>query len=361
MPEIDNTQAASASTGNTGNTSSTINTNNDPETNQNINIEVPLVFLKESELFGNRRPERLEWLQHVELYRAIGQRIDTSHISGLQRVRGMWRIYLDNLTDKVKLMAEGVPLRGKVIPVLNTNPDRLDGEQTTRVRVQNIPLSADDNIIKRVLTLTGADVISIYRERLRVDNKLTACETGDRIIIVKTSSLKEPLPKFMTFGTFTGKVYHVGQPKHNPSKPLKCGRCLQDGHLFRNCPNDWVCTLCTESGHKRADCPKEQIDTWEADSSDSESSDEESEPEMPVSPTKSKEKQVRNSSVKTNVSDRRKVKAGKNRQQSIEKFVTPAKPTVNNTKVDRSPPTPAEELHDKLQMSKKKQKQLSKK
>jgi len=154
--------------------------------------KIPLVFMRESSLFGERRPEQSEWLKHVELYEAIGRRIECSHIKGLQRVRGLWRIYLDNVEDKVVLMAEGVPLRGKAIPVLSTNPDRPDGEETVRIRVKNIPLSVDDGLIKRTLTLKEAEVISMYREKLRINNKLTNCETGDRIVIVKASTLATP-------------------------------------------------------------------------------------------------------------------------------------------------------------------------
>jgi hypothetical protein len=256
---------------------------------------------------------------------------------------------------------------------LNTNPDRLDGEQTTRIRVKNIPLSADDSAIKRVLTLKGADVISLFREKLRVDNKLTNCETGDRLVIVKSSTLKEPLPNFMTFGTFTGRVFHPGQPKHIHNKPLKCSKCLEDGHTFSNCANDWVCTACKLSGHKRSDCPGEDIISDVADSSESETSEEETESEPSVTsqqhttdtplvnsspPAKSvqDDRPLVNSSppAKSVQDDRRKVKADRNRtQQSLDRFVTPMK-TINASKTERSPPTPAEELHDKMLKTKKK-------
>ena len=39
------------------------------------------------------------------------------------------------------------------------------------------------------------------REKLRVDGKLTNCETGDRIVFVKP--LKAPLPKEMRMGFFS--------------------------------------------------------------------------------------------------------------------------------------------------------------
>lgn len=82
-------------------------------------------------------------------YRIVSDRtfytnINATHIEGLQGVPGMWRIYLDNIEDEVALMSEGVTLRGKTIPVLNTNPDRLDSERSTRVRIKNVPLSVDD-------------------------------------------------------------------------------------------------------------------------------------------------------------------------------------------------------------------------
>ena len=80
---------------------------------------IPLVFLRESSLFGDRK---MRWLSHTELYMALSDRINSSHIKGLQRVRGLWRIYVDNLDNKVILMAEGVHLRGRNTPVLNTNP-----------------------------------------------------------------------------------------------------------------------------------------------------------------------------------------------------------------------------------------------
>lgn len=110
---------------------------------QSVN-NIPLVFLRESELFGNRKPTPAEWSSHTELYQTVNTNINATHIEGLQRVPGMWRIYLDNIENEVALMSEGVTLRGKTIPVLNTNPDKLDSERSTSVRIKNVPLSVDD-------------------------------------------------------------------------------------------------------------------------------------------------------------------------------------------------------------------------
>ena len=239
--------------------------------NGQANAVIPLVFMKETALFGDRLPSKQEWLSHVELFTAISKRIDSSHITGLQRVRGLWRIYIDNLQDKVSLMEQGVPLRGKIIPVLNTNPQRLDGENSLRIRIKNIPLSADDGVISRVLTFRGIEVIAINRDKLRVNGKLANCETGDRLVVVKTTSLKDPLPYFMVFGMFTARVLHAGQTTGDRTVETKCSKCLQSGHMFSQCVHDWVCRKCNKPGHKEPDCVVQD----ENDTDDSESDSEE--------------------------------------------------------------------------------------
>ena len=88
---------------------------------------VPLVFFREKHIFGDRTPLKSEWLNHTELYEALARCIESIHITGLQRVRGMWRIYLDNLLDKVSLISTGVSIRDKSYPILSisTSPNRL--------------------------------------------------------------------------------------------------------------------------------------------------------------------------------------------------------------------------------------------
>jgi len=58
------------------------------------------------------------------------------------------------------------------------NPGRTQPD-TIRINVKNVPLSEDDGQIHRALTLQGCEIQVLFRERLRVDGKLTNCETGD--------------------------------------------------------------------------------------------------------------------------------------------------------------------------------------
>ena len=226
----------------------------DIEIQDGVSVTPPLVFFKESAIFGDRRPNQSEWLKHEELYNAISNTIDPTHITGLQRVRGMWRIYIDNYEDKVDLMADGFVLRGKTMKVLKTNPLRYDGELTTRIRIKDIPLSVDDGVIERTLTLKTIECIGkVEREKLRINSKLTNCNTGDRFVIVKTSTLKEPLPKQMMFGHFKATVYHPGQS--DPKTETICSKCFESGHRFKDCTNEFKCRHCKQTGHKMSDCP----------------------------------------------------------------------------------------------------------
>jgi len=61
---------------------------------------------------------------------------------------------------------------------------------TTRIRVKGVPLSVDDGNIRRILEVMikvrDEEILHMHREQLRVDGRLTGCETGDSIIISKT-------------------------------------------------------------------------------------------------------------------------------------------------------------------------------
>ena len=141
------------------------------------------------------KPARSLWLTNVEIYNAIGVRVPSQCIKGIQRIRDMWRIYMDNEEDRMTLLVQGVVLRGRQIPLHSQNPYNPGRTQpdTIRIKVKNVPLSADDGQIHRALTLEGCAIQGLFRERLRVDGKLTNCETDDRLIISKT--LKNPIPR----------------------------------------------------------------------------------------------------------------------------------------------------------------------
>lgn len=331
---------------------------------QNIHVQTELptqdggcvVFFQERALFGNHKPTYAEFVKHEEMYGSLSKSINPTHLTGLQRINGMWRIYLDNVADKATLIAKGVTIRGRSLPILPTNPLRLDSENTTRIRIQNIPLSADDGTISRALILKGLDVISTTREKLRINGKLTNCETGDRIVLVKSSTLTEPLHRFMTFGQFKAKVIHRGQVKPK----LNCSKCLAEGHTLKTCPNEWKCRRCNQSGHKQGSCPIDDAVTSDSEdntlreTSDDEvlSSENSTQQDMPTQSTKAPKQKHSNDNKtqpKPRASRERSRSSTHNSQQLMDKFVqcdkattaTPEK-TGKSSKYVHSPPTPGD-------------------
>lgn len=106
-----------------------------------------------------------------------------------------------------------------------------------------------------------------------------------RLILVKTSSLKDPLNRFMMFGQFKAKVIH----KRQIVDKAKCSKCLELGHNIHDCTNQWKCTACFQSGHRKGDCTVNDIPNTPVCTSDSSSSDDETPTPDDRGPSKGKQ------------------------------------------------------------------------
>jgi hypothetical protein len=60
--------------------------------------------------------------------------------------------------------------------------------------------------IDRALAMEGCEIQRIFRDRLRVDGKLTNCETGDRLVISKL--LSKPIPRMLKIGKYIARVLY---------------------------------------------------------------------------------------------------------------------------------------------------------
>ena len=277
-------------------------------------------------------------------------------------MRGLWRIYADDNDARETLLSEGrLTLRGKSIPLYGMNPGNLlpgDGDYI-RVRVKNIPLSADDGQIKRSINLHGCHVLNLYRERLRYQGRLTNCETGDRILFV--SELDGNLPRTMQIGKYKAIVIHWGQPDDRK----ECSKCMQKGHNTRDCTNEVVCRSCHASGHISSECPIPlHEDLSETEPSDEESEHEEegaveasepSEPSVPVNDEQSKDEELSSTPSQQQSNDQvtktSKTKSSnlkKNAKSTLHQYFadksTPQRKSSNIPPHVRTPPTPTEQI-----------------
>ncbi|CAC5364398.1 CNBP [Mytilus coruscus] len=218
------------------------------------------VFILETDLFGSIKPKPVDFLNHAELYSDIGHVVEDSHLKGLQRVNGMWRVYLDSKSDREHLIANGLTIRKKHIHVYDRNPKFVVKEHINylRIRIKNVTLSADDNQIGRYLeTEHNLKIHNFNRERLRINGFLTNCQTGDRLFMISPVPGIQ-LPRFISIGKYKALLIHKDQIVVNPY--AKCNKCLQTGHKQETCDNDWVCNSCGKSGHKAKECQQPMDD-----------------------------------------------------------------------------------------------------
>lgn len=107
-------------------------------------------------------------MKNVEIYKTLSATVPVEDILGIQRVGTMWRLYIEKVNNRVPLLSNGVSLRGVNIPIHEINPYVPDRSDQVRVRVKNIPLSADDSIIVKTLKDYDCKLLDKQsREKLR--------------------------------------------------------------------------------------------------------------------------------------------------------------------------------------------------
>ena len=122
-----------------------------------------------------------EFLVPTEVYRAVGQHISVSNMIGLQRVRGLWG---KTLTIK-KIVNYYFHLLWCSETNQSTFTQEIPGMHSKKKLIQQRcmwKISADDGQIIKALEDHNCDILKFFRERLRIDNYLTNCQTGDLLI-----------------------------------------------------------------------------------------------------------------------------------------------------------------------------------
>ena len=208
------------------------------------------LFVKHNDLgIGNQ--EKLEVYDFAKILFANG--LDRAHLEGAQRVKGLWRIYINDAKAKAEFFVKGLSYRGKSVPLMETNPFRTfdgSGEPDKRhimVSIQQLPLSVSNQEIKIMLERLGCKLEGEMKYEFARDDdrQLTTIKTGNRTVIVNDSVKDNPLPRFHFCGNWRCRIYHPGQKP--PEK--KCFKCLQTGHLKFQCQNERVCRACRQPGH----------------------------------------------------------------------------------------------------------------
>jgi hypothetical protein len=71
---------------------------------------------------------------------------------------------MDNEEDRQSLLVQGINLRGRQIPLHLQNPHNPSRYQpdTIRIKIKNVPLSADDGQIDRALAMEGCHFMPTF-------------------------------------------------------------------------------------------------------------------------------------------------------------------------------------------------------
>ena len=156
------------------------------------------VFIKNKDIASVREKQ----MSNENMYKCLISDVNGREIKGIQKIGGLWRIYVENQESRIKLISNGMNIRNVTVAVYDTNPF-IPGERenSLRVLIRNIPLSVHESLILDELEKLKYTVIgTMTYQRLRVDGRLTDCLTGDRVVYIEQPS--QPLPRDMTFGIF---------------------------------------------------------------------------------------------------------------------------------------------------------------
>ena len=173
-------------------------------------------------------------------------------IDGAICISGLWRISPLYEASRIKILASGINVRGRNVQLENINPFTMrSGDDTsgTKLFIGNLPFSYSTEAIKNHLKVAGVTLRSeVVWERARgPDGSLSDWKTGRRMVWINVP--QKPLNKYMKMGNgFSANLYYKEMRQTS-----KCHKCLEVGHIAKNCDKEVVCMTCMKPGHIRGD------------------------------------------------------------------------------------------------------------
>ena len=174
-----------------------------PETKQGSPAQGKPVFVLNQNIPGESNVE----LQ--DMYKSLCKFVDRKNINGVQRIGGLWRLYIADRESRIRLITEGMQIRASSVRVYDKNPYLPhENENATRVLIKDIPLSVHESVIQDGLESMNCKIYgSVMYPKLRVDGKLTQCLTGDRVVYIDP-----PIPAPSKIHTFS----ELQSPRFSP-------------------------------------------------------------------------------------------------------------------------------------------------
>lgn len=220
-----------------------------PDSQNQEKSTLPVFFLEKENNFST-----------YDVCAAVSEVVGSERVTGAQKIRSLWRIYINTEEARITLLTEGLVIEGIRQNLLSQNPftsnPRGDTEDTVKVTVRDIPLSYSNDEIKKFLENKSVKMTSDvkYAKARDKNGKLTEFLNGDRYVFAeKNTLLQKPLDRYSICGAFKCRIFHAGQ-----SLKLSCTNCFASGHTRHNCRNQTACAVCKKPGHEagQAECEK---------------------------------------------------------------------------------------------------------
>ena len=221
--------------------------------NANNTAAILPVFIKHSDM-------GLTMQQQVNTYdicKELFKVVDQETIRTVQRVRGLWRIYLKTEDARMKLMVQGFCWKSRSVRIYDKNPYHATTTlpdpsiKTVKVIISNLPESVENNEIEAMLKRMGCKIEAKLREEFIRDDdgKITSIRNGNRSILVEEEHIQSnPLPRFAFCGNWKCNIFYRNQPR-NQKRDVTCYHCGQVGHTQKQCKNERQCKACHQYGH----------------------------------------------------------------------------------------------------------------
>ncbi|XP_071948811.1 uncharacterized protein [Antedon mediterranea] len=217
------------------------------ETVTQPNTRVKPVFVKDDDI----RNKNEDYIKEEDIYFALTDVINCDNLIGTQKVKNLWRIYINDHGERVKVITSGLSIKGKQVTVYDLNPYINADENLIRVLVKDIPLSVRNEEITNALKKLGCKIIGeIQLIKFRIQGKLSRFLNGDRAIFVER--FKGSLPRFIKVNNFSARLFHKDQKFE-----ITCFECGLTGHKINECPKKMdsiICHKCNMSGHFAKNC-----------------------------------------------------------------------------------------------------------
>ncbi len=154
---------------------------------------------------------------------------DDSVLDAIQPMRAGWCIYMRSITDRAKLVAQGITVASRYIQL--QSDVRHDRQRSVKVTLHDLPLHSVDN----------ADVLDTLREVCHVtspvqyanvwhNDQLTSIRNGDRFVYMEVGDIGK-LPNTLQVGEYVSRIL-------KPVQMATCKRCNNVGHQAsdKTCP-----------------------------------------------------------------------------------------------------------------------------